>query len=87
LKGALGLDHFEGRGFGGWHHHVTLVSGRARVCDLERLRPKSGGVGLTLWQLLGELQILLACWGRRLPPVPASHATLATSNGASPAST
>jgi SRSO17 transposase len=26
LKGALGLDHFEGRGFGGWHHHVTLVS-------------------------------------------------------------
>jgi SRSO17 transposase len=25
-KGALGLDHFEGRGWPGWHHHVTLVS-------------------------------------------------------------
>jgi SRSO17 transposase len=26
LKDALGLDHFEGRSFKGWHHHVTLVS-------------------------------------------------------------
>jgi len=26
LKGALGLDHFEGRGWPGWHHHVTVVS-------------------------------------------------------------
>ena len=26
LKDALGLDHFEGRSFRGWHHHVTLVS-------------------------------------------------------------
>jgi SRSO17 transposase len=26
LKGALGLDHFEGRSWAGWHHHVTLVS-------------------------------------------------------------
>ena len=26
LKDGLGLDHFEGRSFGGWHHHVTLVS-------------------------------------------------------------
>lgn len=25
LKGELGLDHFEGRGFRGWHHHVTLT--------------------------------------------------------------
>ncbi len=23
LKGELGLDHFEGRSFRGWHHHVT----------------------------------------------------------------
>lgn len=22
----LGLDHFEGRSFGGWHRHITLVS-------------------------------------------------------------
>lgn len=25
MKGELGLDHFEGRGFPGWHHHVTLT--------------------------------------------------------------
>jgi len=25
LKGELGLDHFEGRTFRGWHHHVSAV--------------------------------------------------------------
>jgi SRSO17 transposase len=25
LKGEVGLDHFEGRSFIGWHHHVTVV--------------------------------------------------------------
>ena len=25
LKGELGLEHFEGRSFPGWHHHVTVV--------------------------------------------------------------
>jgi SRSO17 transposase len=25
LKEELGLDHYEGRGWQGWHHHVTLV--------------------------------------------------------------
>jgi SRSO17 transposase len=25
LKGELGLDHFEGRTFPGWHHHVSVV--------------------------------------------------------------
>jgi SRSO17 transposase len=25
LKGELGLDHFEGRSFPGWHHHVSVV--------------------------------------------------------------
>ncbi len=39
LKGALGLDHFEGRSFGGWHHHVTLVSVAHGFLTLERLRP------------------------------------------------
>ena len=36
LKG--GLDHFEGRSFGGWHHHVTLVSVAHGFLTLERLR-------------------------------------------------
>jgi len=25
LKGELGLDHFEGRSFAGWHHHISVV--------------------------------------------------------------
>lgn len=25
LKGELGLDHFEGRSFPGWHHHIMVV--------------------------------------------------------------
>jgi SRSO17 transposase len=40
LKDALGLDHFEGRSFNGWHHHVTLVSVAHAFVTLERLDPK-----------------------------------------------
>jgi SRSO17 transposase len=40
LKDALGLDHFEGRSFNGWHHHVTLVSVAHGFVTLERLDPK-----------------------------------------------
>jgi DDE superfamily endonuclease len=35
-RGA-GLDHFEGRGWPGWHHHVTLVSVAHGFLTLERL--------------------------------------------------
>ena len=41
LKDALGLDHFEGRSFKGWHHHVTLVSVAHGFVTLERLDPKA----------------------------------------------
>ena len=41
LKDALGLDHFEGRSFRGWHHHVTLVSLAHAFLTLERLDPKA----------------------------------------------
>jgi SRSO17 transposase len=40
LKDALGLDHFEGRSFMGWHHHVTLVSVAHAFVTLQRLDPK-----------------------------------------------
>jgi SRSO17 transposase len=40
LKDALGLDHFEGRGYRGWHHHVTLVSVAHAFLTLERQRPR-----------------------------------------------
>ena len=38
LKGALGLDHFQGRSWPGWHHHVTLVVVAHGFLTLERLR-------------------------------------------------
>jgi SRSO17 transposase len=38
LKDALGLDHFEGRSFRGWHHHTTLVSVAHGFLTLERRR-------------------------------------------------
>lgn len=38
LKDALGLDHFEGRSWPGWQHHVTLVSAAHGFLTLERLR-------------------------------------------------
>ncbi|MBB4939140.1 SRSO17 transposase [Streptosporangium album] len=41
LKTGLGLDHFEGRTWSGWHHHVTLVSVAHAFCTLERLNPKA----------------------------------------------
>jgi SRSO17 transposase len=39
LKDVLGLDHFEGRSYRGWHHHVTLVSVAHAFLTLERQRP------------------------------------------------
>ncbi len=42
LKDALGLDHFEGRSYRGWNHHVTLVSVAHAFLSLERQRPRLG---------------------------------------------
>ncbi|MFD8563120.1 IS701 family transposase [Streptosporangium canum] len=44
LKTGLGLDHFEGRTWSGWHHHVALVSAAHAFCTLERLNPKAPAV-------------------------------------------
>ena len=40
LKQELGLDHYEGRGWQGWHHHVTLVCLAYAFLLLERRRLK-----------------------------------------------
>lgn len=40
LKDGLGLDHFEGRTFTGWHRHVTLVSVAQALCTQLRRDPK-----------------------------------------------
>ena len=41
LKTALGLDHFEGRSFTGWHRHVTLVTAAHLFLTEQRTRPKA----------------------------------------------
>jgi SRSO17 transposase len=41
LKGELGLDHYEGRSYLGFHHHCALVSCAHAFLTLERLCPKA----------------------------------------------
>ena len=46
LKTGLGLDHFEGRSFTGWHRHVTLAAlARQVFCTLLRTDPKAPAPG------------------------------------------
>jgi SRSO17 transposase len=40
MKGEVGLDHFEGRSWQGWHHHVTLVTLAYAFLMLERIGNK-----------------------------------------------
>jgi SRSO17 transposase len=41
LKDGLGLDHFEGRSYTGWHRHVTLTALAQAFCTLLRNDPKA----------------------------------------------
>jgi SRSO17 transposase len=53
LKGELGLDHFEGRRFRGWHHHVSVALCCYAFIAAEQARsfPPSGvGAGRTCSQ-------------------------------------
>jgi SRSO17 transposase len=45
MKGELGLDHFEGRSFPGWHHHVSVALCCYAFVIAERMRhfPPSDG--------------------------------------------
>jgi SRSO17 transposase len=45
MKGELGLDHFEGRSYPGWQHHVSCVLACAAFVVAERTRrfPPSQG--------------------------------------------
>ncbi len=40
LKEELGLDHYEGRSWSGWHHHVTLVMMAHAFLTFEAMRDK-----------------------------------------------
>ncbi len=41
LKHGLGPDHFEGRSWPGWHHHVTLVTAAHAFLTEQRPAPKA----------------------------------------------
>ncbi|WP_405193767.1 transposase [Streptomyces anulatus] len=41
LKTTLGLDHFEGRSFTGWHRHLTLVTAAHLFLTEQRSCPKA----------------------------------------------
>jgi SRSO17 transposase len=41
LKGELGLDHYEGRSYLGFHHHCALVTCAHAFLTLERLHPNA----------------------------------------------
>jgi SRSO17 transposase len=41
LKGELGLDHYEGRSYLGFHHHCALVTCAHAFLTLERMYPKA----------------------------------------------
>ena len=43
MKDHLGLDHFEGRGWAGWHHHATMIMLAFAFVLSERLRRPKGG--------------------------------------------
>jgi SRSO17 transposase len=45
LKHGLGLDHFEGRSYLGWHRHVTLAALAQAFCTMIRTGPKADAPG------------------------------------------
>ena len=45
LKHGLGLDHFEGRSYTGWHRHVTLAVLAQAFCTMIRTDPKAPAPG------------------------------------------
>jgi SRSO17 transposase len=45
LKGELGFDHYEGRSFVGWHHHVTVALSCYAFVAAERVRAFSPSRG------------------------------------------
>ena len=54
LKSELGLDHFEGRTYPGWQHHVVLTAVAHAYIQRERMR--RGMAGLTFPQVRAIVQ-------------------------------
>jgi hypothetical protein len=71
LKQELGLGHFEGRGWRGFHHHATLSIAAYGFLPAERCRfspsARSGHLGLSTAQLPPGFR------PRGAHPAPAAH--------------
>jgi SRSO17 transposase len=59
LKTELGLDHFEGRTFAGWHHHVVLTALTYNFLQAERRR---GRLDLTFPRVRGIVQEIFTAY-------------------------
>lgn len=59
LKTELGLDHFEGRTFPGWHHHVVLTAIASNFLQAERRR---GDTALTFPAIRGIVQEIFTAY-------------------------
>jgi SRSO17 transposase len=59
LKTELGLDHFEGRTFPGWHHHVVLTALTYNFLQIERQRAR---VHLTFPMVRGIIQEIFTAY-------------------------
>ena len=57
----MGLDHFEGRSWNGWHRHVTLTAA-VQLFLTQLRRTGKHRAGLSLYAVLREVQYLLAIW-------------------------
>jgi SRSO17 transposase len=56
FKTELGLDHFEGRTYPGWHHHVVLSAVAYAFLQTERRRRGGGEPSLTFPQVRAIVQ-------------------------------
>lgn len=59
LKTELGLDHFEGRTFPGWHHHVVLTAITYNFLQAERQRTR---ISLTFPAVRGIVQEIFTAY-------------------------
>ena len=63
LKSELGLDHFEGRTYPGWPHHVVLTAVAHAFIQRERMRPHRDRVDVSrrVRHCAGNLHRVVVC--------------------------
>lgn len=68
LKHGLGLDHFEGHSWWGWHYHTVLVTAAHLFVTQQRVAADSKpGGGLSFYAVLAELQTAVIALSGQCP--------------------